>query len=88
MALHKPVMIGVSFALGVTYNKDKTTEHFVVLVGTGIENGRKYYRFFDVGTEHVKKGTNPKFKLYYDSQTGFCTGKGILGTYTLSQIRY
>ena len=88
MALHKPVMVGVSFALGATYNKDKTTEHFVVLVGAGMENGRKYYRFFDVGTEHVNKGTNPKFKLYYNPKTGFCIGEGLLGTYTLSQIRY
>ncbi|WP_046247016.1 hypothetical protein [Hymenobacter terrenus] len=88
MALHKPVMIGVSFALGQKYNNDKTTEHFVVLVGAGVEKGRKYYRFFDVGTLHQDKGTNPNFKLYYNPQTGFCQGPGILGTYTLTQIRY
>ena len=88
MALHKPVMVGVSTKLGEKYNYDKTTEHFVVLVGAGVENGVKYYRFFDVGTEKLAKGTNPKFRLYHNSKTGFCMGEGLLGTYTLSQIRY
>lgn len=45
MTLHKPVMIEVDFMPGTTYNNDDTTEHFVVIVGTGTENGKKYYRF-------------------------------------------
>ena len=88
MTLRKPVMIGVDFMSGTTYNNDNTTEHFVVVVGTGTENGRKYYRFFDVGTADVTKGTNPSFRLYYDSATHSFKGKGLLGTYTITQLRF
>ena len=88
MALHKPVMVGVHFIFGTTYNNDHTTEHFVVIVGAGMDKGRKYYRFFDVGTAHENKGTNPNFRLYYDPTNRSYTGEGILGTYTIAQLRF
>ena len=85
-----PVMIGVHFIFGTTYNHDHTTEHFVVIVGTGVENGVKYYRFFDVGTQHSDKGTSPKNKLYYDHKTGSFVGTSVATghKYTISQIRF
>jgi len=83
-------MIGVHYKYGTTYNHDKTTEHFVVIVGTGSENGRKYYRFFDVGTAFVKKGTDPKNRLYYDPTTGSYSGQSYATGhyYTMSQLRF
>jgi len=92
MARQIPVMIGVDYKPGTTYNHDHTTEHFIVLVGSGIENGRKYYRFFDVGTIHRSKGTDPRNRLYYDAQTGSYAGRSWAAPekriYTIAQLRF
>lgn len=85
-----PVMIGVHYLFGTTYNKDHTTEHFVVLVGAGVENKKKYYRFFDVGTLVPSKGTDPRNRLYYDASNGSYSGHSYATghDYTISQLRF
>ncbi|RZL07145.1 MAG: hypothetical protein EOO62_17580 [Hymenobacter sp.] len=90
LAQHIPVMVGVHYIYGTTYNADHTTEHFVVLVGTGVEQGKKYYRFFDVGTLVPAKGTDPRNRLYQDARTGSYSGHSYATghEYTLSQLRF
>ncbi len=81
-----PVMIGVDHKLGYGVNEG-TTDHFIVVVGRGCENGKVYYRFYDVGTRHKEKGTSNSNKLYIIN--GFLRGKTAYNgsTYTMTQVR-
>jgi len=95
MALHKPVMVGVSHTLdflfssknkrtGVTtYSQinDGTIDHFVAIVGVGQDKDGKYYRFFDVGTVNANKvaGVSPLNRLYYNPKTKFYEGNTQVG---------
>jgi hypothetical protein len=45
-------------------NDDKTTDHWIVIVGRGCEDNKAYYRFYEVGTESKDNGTSDKNKLY------------------------
>ena len=97
MVLHKPVIAGVDHTYASGYNKAapdyETTDHFVAIVGTGTDaKGRKYYRFFDVGTVNAnrKAGISPLNRLYYDPNTKMYSGKSAIKnrTYTLTQLRF
>jgi len=63
-----PVVVGVNHTFFKDKKKNKeinefTTDHFVVIVGRGCDNGNIYYNFWDVGTRHGK--TN-NYKFYFD----------------------
>ncbi|MFW6222944.1 MAG: RHS repeat-associated core domain-containing protein, partial [Bacteroidota bacterium] len=59
-----PIVVGVNHTLGNTYNEG-TTDHFVVIMGYGMDNGRRYYRFFDVGTRRISAGASPQNRFYF-----------------------
>jgi RHS repeat-associated protein len=66
----KPVVVGVNYESG-SPNNDKTTDHFVVIVGKGVDaNGKVYYQFWDVGVydnpDGHKKGTSEENRLYQE----------------------
>ena len=105
MALHKPVMVGVSHKLNLLFSSknkktgltkyreinDGTIDHFVAIVGTGTDAKGKYYRFFDVGTIFLKKGTDPSNRFYLSKKSGFWEGpsQAMPGkTYVLTQLRF
>ena len=84
-----PIVVGVDDNLRQeTYNDHKATEHFFVIVGVGCEEGRIYYRFFDVGQNTLSMGTNPKSRVYL-LDNNLLQGKSIGGkhTYTITEIR-
>lgn len=86
-----PVQVGVDHALnykGGTLNED-TTDHFIVIVGKSCDNGKVYYRFYDVGTSHENKGSSENNRLYLNTTSYSLTGKTEYNgsTYTVSQIR-
>lgn len=89
MNLRKPVMTGVNHTYATGYNEG-TTDHFIAIVGTGTDAKGKYYRFFDVGTTDSTRGTDPRNRLYYDSNTDSYSGKSqATGRYyTVSQLRF
>ena len=91
MALRQPVMTGVNHTFGLKWN-EKTTDHFVAIVGTGVDAKGKYYRFFDVGAVDAnrKNGVSPQNRLHYDASTGSYAGKSAVNgkTYTISQLRF
>ena len=63
-----PVVVGVNHTFFKDKTKNKkinelTTDHFVVIVGRGCNNGRIYYNFWDVGTQHGKVND---YKFYFD----------------------
>lgn len=91
-----PVIIGVSYKAGSPAgNPDQTTDHFIVITGSGSDANGNYFTFFDNATNLASKGASPNNKLYYNSSTGLIQGRtsvtynsGIqLPQYTVTQIR-
>lgn len=70
-------------------NYDKSTDHFVIVVGRGYEDGKRYFLFYEVGTIHSDKGQHDKNRLYVNSDNKI-TGipqHNLGNTYTITQIR-
>ncbi|MCT4664955.1 MAG: DUF4280 domain-containing protein [Flavobacteriales bacterium] len=83
-----PVLVGVDHTLGLARN-EKTTDHFVVIIGRGCENGNVYYTFYEVGTQWINKGTSNENRLRL-KDNGTLIGSPIYSpnkTYTVSQVR-
>lgn len=71
-----PVLVGVDVRSGAPIaNKDKSTDHFIVIVGMGVDTKGKYFQFYDSSTNYAWLGASKENKLYYDSATGKITGK-------------
>ncbi|WP_426484810.1 glycoside hydrolase family 19 protein [Flavobacterium sp. 2] len=86
-----PVQVGVNHALNYKGGKlnEGTTDHFVVIIGKSCENGKVYYRFYDVGTRNKSKGTSSDNRLYLDTSNYSLKGKTAYTNhiYTVTQIR-
>ena len=84
----KPTMLGVDNGAVESYNADKTTEHFIVIVGKIVENGEVYYRYFDPGTHYGLKGYSENNRLHLGTDY-LLSGKDYSGTrdYRMSQVR-
>ncbi|MFO0322313.1 MAG: hypothetical protein ACK504_07795, partial [Bacteroidota bacterium] len=83
-----PIIVGVNHTFGNGYNEG-TTDHFVIINGSGHnQQGRLYYKFFDVGTERQKMGTSTMNRLYLQNNN---TLSGVTQynqrRYTVSQVR-
>ena len=92
----KPVIVGVDNRPGTpsSTNADGKTDHFVTIVGSGIDANGKYFTFFDNATNLESKGCNIYNKLYYNENTGIISGYSAAnGTpptyhdYIVTQIR-
>lgn len=85
----KPVLVGLDDNLRQgTYNTHKATEHFFVIVGKGCDEGKRYYRFFDVGAHSRELGTGENSRLFL-LENGLLQGKSAGGThnYTVTEVR-
>lgn len=90
LSLKNPVLIGVNHDLNYRgeQNNDHTTDHFVVVVGTGCDNGKRYYLFYDVGTRRKDAGISDGNKLYIlDNRIEGRTAYDSKKLYTVAQIR-
>ena len=89
--LGNPVQVGVDHGLNYKNGilNEGTTDHFIVIIGKSCENGKVYYRFYDVGTRHESKGASENNRLYLDTSSYSLKGKTEYNgsTYTVSQIR-
>jgi len=71
-----PVIVGVDDEPGSpNQGTDKTTDHFIVIVGTGIDANGIYFTFYDNASGIRSQGTDANNKLYYNPTTGLITGK-------------
>lgn len=92
-----PVLIGVDNRNGAPVeNLDKSTDHFVVVVGMGTDSNGKYFQFVDSATDNPSTGASWRNRLYYSSSTGKITGKTAIDgyrslagmrDYTITQVR-
>ena len=94
LAEQKPVMVGVSHTFGAGYNEG-TTDHFLVIVGSGYSDGVRYYRYFDPGRLTRPQGASPLNRLYLQANgqySGDAPGlkhkDGSPMNYTLDQVRF
>jgi RHS repeat-associated protein len=82
-----PIIVGVNHTFGNNYNEG-TTDHFIVIIGRGYDQGRLYYRFFDVGTQRANMGASPMNRLFLQNNN---TLSGVTQynqrRYTVSQVR-
>ena len=86
LAASRPIIVGVNHTLGRSYNEG-TTDHYVVIVGSGRANGTTYYRFYDPGTLRMAAGTSPLNRLYLQSNFSLQGTTEYNGrTYTVSQV--
>ena len=85
-----PVIVAIDYQDGHPGNPDGKADHFVVIVGMGIDNdGKKFFRFFDSGTTSTWNGTSIANKLYFDQTTGLISGATNVGSSRpTSQYRY
>lgn len=89
-----PVIVGVDDKLGSSNpDTDKTTDHFVVIVGSGTDALGNYFIFFDNASGNPAQGASPNNRLYYDSVTGLIKGRSqtdyaiSLNDYIVTMIR-
>lgn len=86
----QPVQVGVDHALNYKGGgiNEGTTDHFVIIIGKGCDNGKTYFRFYDVATRNNDKGASKNNKLFLGNDyslkgTTVYNGK----TYIVSQVR-
>lgn len=84
-----PVQVGVDHALNYKGGLNEgTTDHFVVIIGKGCDNGKIYYRFYDVGTKYEDKGSSINNKLFLGSDSSLKGTTVYNGqAYTVTQVR-
>lgn len=84
-----PVQVGVDHALNYKGGLNEgTTDHFVVIIGKGCDNGKIYYRFYDVGTKYEYKGSSINNKLFLGSDSSLKGTTVYNGqAYTVTQVR-
>jgi hypothetical protein len=88
-----PVIVGVDDQPGSSSPlTDQTTDHFIVIVGSGSDSGGNYFRFYDNASGDPDQGASDSNKLYYNSSTGKITGTSATSyasglTYTVTMIR-
>lgn len=90
-----PIIVGVDHTLGKTYNADKTTDHWIVIIGRGYDDsrGQYYYNYVETGkgAGNGVGATSDSNRLYYDSSADIfkTDNRAAQGgrTYTLTQIR-
>ncbi len=95
LKLGLPVIVGVDNIQGSPAgNPDQTTDHFVVIVGSGTDGNGNYFQFYDNASRNLSGAANPYNRLYYQpstgiigkSQTGYATQQGR-HDYIVTQIR-
>lgn len=90
--------IGSQLLVGVdhTHNKkdskgdplnEGTTDHFVVIVGRGCDEGKRWFLFYEVGTHYENKGESDKNKLYKETNGLYQGSPESDKKYALTQIR-
>ena len=88
----KPVLVGVDERSGTNINEG-TTDHFVVIVGTGQDQKGNFLVFFDNGSTTAEKGASSANRIYYNEKNNTLIGGSSVypgegsNFYKLSQIR-
>ncbi len=84
LAAGRPVTVGVS-AFDSDYNRDKVTDHFVLITGRGTDRrGREFYTYNDPVARSADQGTQHRF--YVDPKSGNLHQDGLIGHAELAMV--
>jgi len=87
---NKPVLIGVHYTNGgkPPNNYNRSTRHFMVVVGMTVKDESVSFRFYDPGRsmDNINDATSINNLLKYDEDKGYIQGQYFNKTYTLSEI--
>lgn len=85
-----PVIIGVNRGKLSVGNANKATTHFIVVVGREFVNGFNQYRFYEVGTSSIVKGTHLE-NVLIEGANGQFKGHSFYNkdkcTYIITEVR-
>lgn len=74
-----PVIVGLDWKKpNSPYNFDKVTDHWVIIVGRGVDDDGVYYTYFEVAQSNEngeKKGTSREYNRFYKTSEGYLQGK-------------
>ena len=78
LAQKMPVIVGVDYKPG-SPNSDKTTDHFLLIMGRGYDEGRQeyYYTYIESGRgkDQAAEAISDKNRIYYNEKEGTFTGR-------------
>ncbi len=85
----KPIVIGVHYNNNYpkTYNTNKATFHFMVIIGKIYKNDKVYYRFYDPGRTNELNGKSENNLLKIDNKQNLIYGDYRSKTYTVTEVR-
>lgn len=90
-----PVLVGVDDGTG-SPNKDKTTDHYVIIVGMASDQNGAFFYFYDNATLDKEEGTSDQNRIYCNCREFYLKGTGPnyyiqhrteYKSYTVTQIR-
>lgn len=89
LAAKRPIIVGVDDTLRTnTKNHHRATEHFIVIVSDGVDDeGRYYFRYFDVGSGDRSRGTSLDNRLYLEAGNLWQAKVSAKKTYTITEVR-
>jgi hypothetical protein len=82
----KPVMVGIDKGNHEGENSDKTTEHWLIIVGKVVIGNKVFYRFFDPGAITLEGGTGESNLFFLGEDNSLTKMNGNI-QHTLSNIR-
>jgi len=85
----KPVLIGVHYdnKKRRTYNTNKATFHYMVVMGKVYKNGKEYFRFYDSGSTSETTGKAETNLLEIDKSRKMIHGLYNNKIYTVTEVR-
>jgi len=81
-----PIIVGTDHSLGHTGNYDKTTDHWILIVGRKTDNKGVYFLFFDPQTGYKSIGTSAENRLTIQSDFTL-KGNYRKKMYTVTMVR-
>lgn len=85
-----PIILNVDHRLGNASSADGAGDHFIIVVGKTVIDGKTYYHFYDPATSDLKRGTANRNVLQIKDGylTGdFITGRGKVKRYKVTSVR-
>lgn len=67
-----PIIVGVNHTFAykrAAGNNDKSTDHWITIIGKGEDKDGRYFSYTDPGTKYKKVGTNTKLNRLYQDKT-------------------
>ena len=85
-----PIILNVDHSIGNASSADGAGDHFIIVVGKTVIDGKTYYHFYDPATSNLKRGTANRNVLQIKDgylTDDFLTGRGKVKRYKVTSVR-